>query len=125
MYKVKSGYTGTNLERLIASPGDFVIVFGSIPGTNCAVTCNTRMKWGGHIPISDLEKEQSQPRIDFSLLICTLPSLSRRFALDLEYNMDDYVRPIREGDGDLKHYGLNVRTLKFGNFENVAMRALD
>lgn len=59
LYRVVSGgYTGAALDHLVARSDDFVIAYGSIPGTDYAIGYNLRSKWGGNLPMSVLEKVQ-------------------------------------------------------------------
>lgn len=63
--------------------------------------------------------------LECQLYICTIAVVAPVFADSLLYTAGDYIRYIRDDDGDKMGYGLNLRTLRFGKFDVCTVQALE
>jgi hypothetical protein len=124
MYNAYCDYIGPTLTHLMIRDGDSVIVYGSVEDSEVLIGYNTRTRMGGRFPANVVGLADTQPEIDYDLVVCITKRTSKASLDKLTYEMGDYVRLCRWENSNRDGYGLNQRTLNFGTFQMCEMRKI-
>jgi hypothetical protein len=124
-YRANQNYPGPTLKYLMIQEGDLIIVYHQVKGGKTFIGYNTRTKLGGRFPDNIVNLVETMSRTDQKPVVCIGSRAIFTLPDDLICHSGDYIRACRFTQDGKTGYGLNQRTLEWGNYPVSLTRVVE